>query len=77
MIQKNYLKRKEKFYIADFRKCTSVAVGVKWNDYIDKHNIKIASEDAMKDAISSLSVRPDKVLVDGFSLDIQIENEVS
>ena len=29
----------------------------------------------MKDAISSLSVRPDKVLVDGFSLDIQIENE--
>tara|TARA_B100000902_G_scaffold30602_1_gene36654 strand:+ start:29 stop:580 length:552 start_codon:yes stop_codon:yes gene_type:complete len=54
---------------------TSVAVGIKWNDYIDRHNIKIASEDAMKDAISSLNIRPDKVLVDGFSLDIQIENE--
>ena len=68
-------KKREFLYSEILENCASVAVGVKWNDYIDKHNIKIASEDAMKDAISSLSVRPDKVLVDGFSLDIQIENE--
>ena len=66
---------REVLYIKILENATSVAVGMKWNDYIDKHNIKVASEDAMKDAISSLSVKPDKVLVDGFSLDIQIENE--
>ena len=68
-------KKREVLYIKILENATSVAIGVKWNDYIDKHNIKVASEDAMKEAISSLSVRPDKVLVDGFSLDIQIENE--
>ena len=68
-------KKREILYDEILENCASVAVGVKWNDYIDKHNIKIASEDAMKDAISSLSIRPDKVLIDGFSLDIQIENE--
>ena len=66
-------KKREVLYSEILENAT--AVGMKWNDYIDKHNIKVASEDAMKDAISSLKVRPDKVLVDGFSLDIQIENE--
>ena len=76
MIQRNCQKKKrEVLYIKILENATSVAIGVKWNDYIDKHNIKVASEDAMKEAISSLSVRPGKVLVDGFSLDIQIENE--
>ena len=68
-------RKREVLYSEILENATSVAVGMKWNDYIDKHNIKVASEDAMKDAISSLKVRPDKVLVDGFSLDIQIENE--
>ena len=68
-------KKREVLYSEILENASSVAVGVKWNDYIDKHNIKIASEDAMKDAINSLSVVPDKVLVDGFSLDIHIENE--
>ena len=68
-------KKREILYNEILEKATSVAVGVKWNDYIDEYNIKIASEDAMKDAINSLNVTPDKVLVDGFSLDIQIQNE--
>jgi len=67
--------KREVLFYKVLEHATSVAVGIKWNDYIDRHNIKIASEDAMKDAISSLNIRPDKVLVDGFSLDIQIENE--
>jgi ribonuclease HII len=53
----------------------SIAVGIKWNDYIDDVNIKVASEHAMIDAINSLSLQPDKVMVDGFPLDIPIENE--
>ena len=53
----------------------SIAIGIKWNDYIDDVNIKIASEDAMIDAINNLSHKPDKVMVDGFSLDISIPNE--
>ena len=53
----------------------SIAVGIKWNDYIDDMNIKVASEHAMIDAINNLSHQPDKVLVDGFPLDIPIKNE--
>ena len=53
----------------------SIAIGIKWNDYIDDVNIKIASEDAMIDAINNLSHKPDKIMVDGFSLDLPIPNE--
>ena len=68
-------KKREVLYSEILENATSVAVGVKWNDYIDKHNIKVASEHAMIDAINSLNVKPNKVLIDGFSLDIDIENE--
>ena len=67
--------KREVLYSEILENATSVAVGVKWNDYIDKHNIKVASEHAMIDAINSLNVKPNKVLIDGFSLDIDIENE--
>jgi len=53
----------------------SIAIGIKWNDYIDNVNIKVASEHAMIDAINNLSHKPDKVMVDGFSLDMSIPNE--
>ena len=53
----------------------SVAVGIKWNDYIDKVNIKVASEHAMIEAIYNLKSQPKKVMVDGFPLNIKIENE--
>ena len=68
-------KKREILYDNIIENSQSVSIGIKWNDYIDKHNIKVASEHAMIDAINSLSVRPDKVLVDGFSLDIDIKNE--
>ena len=68
-------KKREVLYSEILENATSVAVGVKWNDYIDKHNIKVASEHAMIDAINLLNVKPNKVLIDGFSLDIDIENE--
>ena len=47
-------KKREVLYSKILENATSVAVGVKWNDYIDKYNIKIASEDAMKDAHEDL-----------------------
>ena len=53
----------------------SIAIGIKWNDYIDNVNIKVASEHAMIDAIKNLNHKPDKVMVDGFPLDISIPNE--
>ena len=53
----------------------SIAVGIKWNDYIDSFNIKVASEHAMIEAINNLNPQPNKIMVDGFSLDIDIENE--
>ena len=53
----------------------SIAIGIKWNDYIDNVNIKVASEHAMIDAINNLSHKPDKVMVDGFSLDMSIPNQ--
>ena len=53
----------------------SIALGIKWNDYIDSFNIKVASEHAMIEAINNLNPQPEKVMVDGFSLDINIENE--
>ena len=44
----------------------SIAVGIKWSNYIDDYNIKVASEHAMIDAINELSKKPDKIMVDGF-----------
>ena len=68
-------KKRELLYKNIVENSLSVSIGIKWNDYIDKHNIKVASQHAMIDAIKALSIKPDKVLVDGFSLDINIENE--
>ena len=68
-------KKRELLYKNIVENSLSVSIGIKWNNYIDKHNIKVASEHAMIDAIKALSIKPDKVLVDGFSLDIDIKNE--
>ncbi len=68
-------KKREILYREIVENATSVSIGIKWNDYIDKFNIKVASEHAMIDSINLLSVKPDKVLIDGFSLDIDIKNE--
>jgi ribonuclease HII len=68
-------KKRELLYNDIIDNSLSVSIGIKWNDYIDQFNIKVASEQAMIDAINSLSIKPDKILVDGFSLEIDIENE--
>ena len=37
-------KKREVLYSKILENTTSVAVGVKWNDYIDKYNIKIPTQ---------------------------------
>ena len=68
------LKRKD-LYNDIMNNALSIAIGFKWSNYIDDYNIKVASEHAMIDAINELSKKPDKIMVDGFSLDIPIPNE--
>ena len=67
--------KRQMLYKEIMKHASSIAVGIKWNSYIDKHNIKVASEHAMIDAINDLPKQPDKVLVDGFGLDIPITNK--
>ncbi len=68
-------KKREKLFSLIMDNSISVGIGIKWNDYIDLHNIKIATEHAMIDAINALKKIPDKVLIDGFPLNIDIANE--
>ena len=68
-------KKREKLFSEIMNNSLSVGVGIKWNDHIDSCNIKIATEDAMIEAINVLNIKPDKVLIDGFSLNIDTINE--
>ena len=68
-------KIREELYPQIINNSSSVGIGIKWNDYIDSHNIKIATEHAMIDAINNLNIKPDKILIDGFPLKIDILNE--
>ena len=68
-------KKREKLFFEIINNSLSVGIGIKWNDHIDSYNIKISTEAAMIDAIKALNVKPDKVLVDGFPLQIDIVNE--
>ena len=61
-------KKREKLFSEIMNNSLSVGVGIKWNDHIDSCNIKIATEDAMIEAINALNIKPDKVLIDGFSI---------
>tara|TARA_B100000427_G_scaffold230330_1_gene193498 strand:- start:41 stop:595 length:555 start_codon:yes stop_codon:yes gene_type:complete len=67
--------KRQALYNDIMNNAVSIAIGIKWSTYIDDCNIKVASEHAMIDAINELSKKPDKVMIDGFSLDISIPNE--
>ena len=68
-------KIREKLYPIIMESSESISIGIKWNDFIDEHNIKVATEQAMIEAINGLEIKPNKILIDGFSLDIPIKNE--
>ncbi|HHY37816.1 MAG TPA: ribonuclease HII [Clostridia bacterium] len=48
------------------KKAVSIAVSLVPADYIDVHNIAVATFEAMKRSVSALSVVPQMLLVDGF-----------
>ena len=48
---------------------SSIGLGFVTNTEIDRTNIHLASLEAMKRAIETMSISPDFLLVDGFSLD--------
>ena len=67
--------KREKLFFEIINNSRDMGIGIKWSDHIDSQNIKISSEAAMIDAINALNVKPDKILVDGFPLQINIANE--
>jgi len=57
------------------KEAISYAVGVKDNNVIDKINILNATKEAMLEAVSSLSVKPDIILIDAVHLDTEIKQK--
>ncbi len=62
-------KKREKFYDDIMRDALSVSVGIKSSKRIDEINIYEATKEAMYDAISSLSLRPEHILIDAMKLE--------
>ena len=65
-------KVREKLYPIIMESSESISIGIKWNDFIDDHNIKVATEQAMIEAINGLEIKPNKILIDGFGLDLSL-----
>lgn len=61
-------RRREELYEEIVENCLSYGIGTMEHDTIDYMNIRRASFEAMKLAISALSVTPDYVLVDGYAI---------
>ena len=65
-------KKREKLYDILIKECVSYGIGVVSPERIDEINILEASKEAMKIALSKLSVKPEHVLIDAVKLDIDI-----
>lgn len=65
-------KKREKLFDDIMEKAIAVGIGISDVDMIEEINILNATKEAMKEAISGLSIKPDFVLIDG-NQDIQID----
>ncbi len=65
-------KKRELLYSVIYENAISIGIGISSNEVIDKINILEATKRAMKEAINSLSVLPEHVLIDAVKLDINI-----
>lgn len=65
-------KKREKLFDDIMEKALAVGIGISDVDMIEEINILNATKEAMKEAISGLSIKPDFVLIDG-NQDIQID----
>lgn len=65
-------KKREKLFGDIMEKAIAVGIGISDVDMIEEINILNATKEAMKEAVSGLSIKPDFVLIDG-NQDIQID----
>lgn len=73
-------KKREKLFDDIMENAVAVGIGMSDVDVIEEINILGATKEAMKEAISNLSVRPDYVLIDGnqnINIDIDRQTVVS
>lgn len=73
-------KKREKLFDDIMENAVAVGIGMSDVDVIEKINILGATKEAMKEAISNLSIRPDYVLIDGnqdINIDIDRQTVVS
>lgn len=65
-------KKRDKIYDILINDCISYGIGIISPERIDEINILEASKEAMKMALSKLSIKPEHVLIDAVKLDINI-----
>lgn len=65
-------RKREIFYDIIMKDAISVSIGIKSAKRIDEINIYEATKEAMYDAISNLSIKPEHVLIDAMKLDLDI-----
>ena len=65
-------KKRDKFYDIIMRDAVSVSIGIKDAKVIDEVNIYEATKLAMEEAIKTLSVKPEHVLIDAMPLALDI-----
>lgn len=65
-------KKRDKYYEIINRDALAIGVGIINEKIIDEINIYEATKLAMKDAINSLKIKPEHVLIDAMPLDIDI-----
>ncbi len=65
-------KKREEFYDKIMNQAISVGVGIVSEKKIDEVNIYEATKIAMSDAISSMKVKPEHILIDAMPLDLDI-----
>jgi len=73
-------KKREKLFDDIMENAVAVGIGMSDVDVIEKINILGATKEAMKEAITNLSIRPDFVLIDGnqdINIDIDRQTVVS
>lgn len=69
-------KKREELFVEIKEKALAIGVGIIDNETIDKINILNATKESMKDALFSLSIDPDLILIDALKLaDIDIEQK--
>ena len=65
-------KKRDKFYDIIMKDALAIGVGIISPEVIDEVNIYEASKLAMIDAINSLSIKPEHVLIDAMPLDLDV-----